>query len=735
MGGGLCNSPEAFHHHRDRPVTKQPADSAEPPVDIRLTAALALGTFCLCCGLRLLDIPWLLAMAPGPDGAPLLTTHDSYASLAGAAGINQYSGSLLALIVRFIHGVTGLAVETIAFWLPALIAPLAVLPMCLLATWWRLPEAAPVAATLAAASLGFLVRTRISIFDTDVLTLFFPVAMAVWLIIRLEPLMGKHRAVPDRRKIYLHAFGIGLLFRAYLQYYPSGQAIGLAVLGCAALPALILARKGLRFDIAASLAVVLLAGACSLYGLLAAAATAACAACRPDLFAARKTRIAVAALLAVAVMFTFDAAALRLAVVTDLSRYGRINFKETGAVFPSTIRTVGEAQPLSIQNMVDFVAGNWVLFIAGIGGYIYCLWRRPAALAFAPLLTLGLAGTQFGTRFTMYGGPAMGVGLGCGIALALKAGGMKSLWRRLAQLALLAAVVWPVWQHMARTKPEAVFAQLYIQALQDVRDRAAPGAQLWVWWGFGYVAQYYGGRMTFADGSRNTGEYTVPLARLYFAASPLYACKLMAFTACMQKAEGPLPSQSPAEPLYPNPFARLLHDMPPAESQTFFTTLGERPLSSCGGLPEQYLIVSWETVKRAKTISSDATWNLATGASDAGRVIPITGSAALDREHGILIIDGKPHNARAAAILTENGAEHFSWPANADSPCILANRHSREMFAVDEAIYGSLMVQMLIAEPKIFEPCFTLVADRLPYARVYRLNPGACVAADAGAGR
>jgi undecaprenyl-diphosphooligosaccharide---protein glycotransferase len=718
-------------------VAQQPAGSSEP-LDMRLTAALALAAFGLCCGLRLLDISRVLAMAPGPDGAPLLTTHDSYAWLAGAAGINQYSDSLLAIIVRCLHGATGLAMETIAFWLPAVMAPLACLPMCLLAAWWRLPEAAPVAATLAAASLGFLVRTKIGVFDTDVLTLFFPVAMAVWLIIWLEPLMVRpleHGAVPNREKIYLHAFGIGLLFRAYLQYYPSGQTVGLSVLGCAALPALSLARQGLRYDIAASLALVFLAGAGSMYGLLAAAVIASCAAYRPGLFAGAKIRLAVAALLAVAAFLSFDAAAPRLNAIGDIIRYSRINLKQAGAVLPSTIKSVGEAQPLSILNMVDFVAGNWVLFIAGIAGFAYCLWRRPAAFVFAPLLALGLAGTQLGARFTMYGGPAMGMGLGCGIALALKNGGVKSLRRWLVLLGLLAAVIWPVWQHMNQTKPEAIFELPYIRALQDVRDRAAPGAQLWVWWGFGYAAQYYSRRMTFADGSRNTGEYTVPLARLYFAASLRYAGKLMAFTACRQKAAGLLPSQSPAESLYANPFMSLLHSMPPAESQALLSDMENMQMSSCGGLPEQYLAVSWETVKRARTISSDATWNLETGASDAGRIIPIAGNAALDRRQGELIVDGAPHEARAAAILTENRAELFSWPTHAGGPCILANRPSREMFAVDEAIYGSLMVQMLIAEPKTFEPCFTLVADRLPDARVYRLNPDACVAADGGPGR
>jgi len=709
-------------------ANKPSAVTREGPVDTRLTAALVLATFGLCCGLRLLGSAQGLAGRSGPDAMAFLTTHDSYAWLAGAERVNQYSDSLLAVIVRSLHAMTGLDSAVIGFWLPTAMAPLVVVPMCLLAAWWRLPEAAPVAATLAAASFGFLARTGIGAFDTDVLTLFFPVCMALCLIIWLEPLMRPpwgRTAAPGRRTIYLQALGTGLLLRAYLEFYPSGQAVGLSVLASAALPALLAAGRGLRYDMAASLALVLIAGAGSRYGLLAAAAAAVLAAYKPGLFLSGKTRIVIAALLAAAFFFAMDSSGILHGLLSDLSRYGRIALQPAGVMLPSTIQTVQEAQAIALPVVVQYMAGNWLLFSAGLCGFVYCVWRRPVALVFAPLLALGLASMLFGSRFSMYGGPALGVGLGFGGALALKSCGLKSAARWLVQLALLCMVLWSVAQQAASAKPETILRKEYTEALQALRDRAASDAQLWVWWDSGYAAQYYSRRMTFADGSRNTGDYTVPLARVYGASSPLFACRLMTFTACRQKAAGELEHRGAAVPVYPNPFLQLLHEMPPGRSQELLLGIDSMALDDCGPIPEQYLVVSWDTVKIAKTISGLATWDLASGSSQAGMIFPVAGNIEFDMQHGAVTVNGAPHTARGVAILTDKNAERFSWPANSTSPFIVGNMLTRELFAVDSRIFNSLMVQMLVAEPKTFEPWFTLVVDRLPYARVYRLNPGA----------
>ena len=706
-------------HRMAWPKTEQPANGA---VDARLTAALVLATFGLCGGLRLLNGP------AGPDAAAFFITHDSYGWLAGAEHMNQYSDSVLATIARIFHALTGLETTALGLWLPVVMAPLAVIPLCLLASWWRLPEGAPVAATLAAASYGFLTRTGPGAFDTDLLTLFFPVCLALCLIVLLEPLLQpawSRPPAPGRRAVYLQGLGTGLLLRAYLQFYPSGQPVGLAVLGCAALPALLLAEKKLRFDMAAALALVFIAGVGGTYGIAAAALSVVLAACAPGLFVSGKTKMAMAAFLAAAFFYALHSAGILNVLWFDLSRYGRIALQPDAFNLPSTIQTVQEAQAVTLQVAVRHMAGSWLLFIAGLCGYIYCVLRRPVALAFAPLLMLGLAGTMLGSRFTMYGGAVMGAGLGFGFALPLRKWGLRPIARWAVQLALLFMVLWTLIGQITEEHPQAVLQKEYCQALQELRDRAAPDAQLWAWWDSGYAAQYYSRRMTFADGSRNTGEYTVPLARVFGASSPLFACSLMTFTACRQKAAGELERRGAAVPLYPNPFLKLLHEMPPARSQELLQGIESMALDDCGGMPEQYLAVSWDTVKIAKTISGLATWDLASGSSREGMIFPVAGNIQFDMKHGAVTVDGAPHTARGVAILTDKGTKRFSWPANSTSPFIVGNMLTRELFAVDGRIFNSLMVQMLVAEPKTFEPYFTLVVDRLPQARIYRLNPGA----------
>ena len=551
--------------------------------------------------------------------------------------------------------------------------------------------------------------------------------MALCLIALLEPLLrppwGRSIA-PGRRTVYAGALGTGLLLRAYLHIYPSGMAVGLSMLACAAAPALLLAKPRLRFDIAAPLALVLAVGAGSRYGLLAGLAAAAFVLCGPGLLELAKARFALAAVLAGAVLFTLDTGGMLRAIAFDVSRYGRVALQAATVALPPTIKTVQEAQPIPLSDAVAHMAGNWALFVAGACGFAWLLWRRPAALVVAPLLLLGLSSAFFGSRFSMYGGPAVGAGLGFGLALALRERGLGPAARWLAQLPAFIAALWCFSQQAVSQQPEAVLQRQYAGALQELAATAAPGAQLWVWWDCGYAAQHYARRMTFADGSRNTGEYTLPLGLVYGSASPQYAARLMAATARSQAASGELEREGADEPRYPNPFLQLLHDLPAGAKDPLRAIEGAAQ-GTCSGMPEQYLVVSWDTVKLAKTISELATWDIATGSSRPGSIFPVSGNIDFDLKRGAITVDGAPHPARAAAIMTAKGTGRYNWPANTSSPFLVGNNDSRELFAMDAAIFGSLMVQMLVAEPKRFEPYFTLVVDRLPYARVYRLNPGA----------
>jgi undecaprenyl-diphosphooligosaccharide---protein glycotransferase len=689
--------------------------------------ALFLLAFLLCSALRLIEVPARQLSIRQLDGIPLMQNPDSYAWLAGAKKINQYSDSPLSEILRIIHTITGLDIGLIGFYLPLLMAPLVVIPVGLLAIRWRMPEALLISGVMAGASFGFLLRTQTGWLDTDVFTLFLPVCFAVCLIIWLEPLIritGDNNEAVDRRKVYAGALLLGILLRIYFALYPSGEVIGLSLLACAAFTCLVFARKGLRYDIAVSMGIILIAGGGAIHGLIIVSCIALLAIVKPDYFMNRNVMIAIVAVLALSFFFSFDLQKKISGIWFHLSRYGKISSHSDILILPSTIETVAEAKAISMKNVVRLLACNWILLIAGTAGFLYCIWRRPSALVFAPLLIVGLLGTKLGWRFTMYGGVVFGIGLGFGIVSMLRSFGLKTSIRWIVQMLLLIFVLWSIRSTIVTEKPALFLTKEYAQTLKELRTMSSPDAQIWIWWDWGYAAQYFTERMTFADGSRNTAEYTVPLAHVHFTPSPLHAYQLISFTAGQQKTLGPVHERHTAiVPLYHNPFTKLPHKKESGNIQDFMQNLKTQPLSNRQDISGQYLIVSWDNLEIAREISIFGTWDFSTGASTPGQIIRTKGKIKFDMQKGILYEDEKPFKVSAADLLSEHGRKHYAWPENKNGVFVIRNAIIDVMYLMDESVYNSLMVQMLIREPETFEPYFKLVIDRFPFIRAYRLNP------------
>src|SRR6056297_3450788 len=139
-------------------------------------------TYSLTMGLRLYEAPAWDNPALSIQGEKLLATHDAYYWLAGAKGISKKPDAALAQISGWVQSLSGMQYGNLAFWLPAFISPSAVIPLILLGRHWRLEEGALTAGVLAAGCLGFFLRTRVGFYDTDILTLFFPLLFNLLLI-------------------------------------------------------------------------------------------------------------------------------------------------------------------------------------------------------------------------------------------------------------------------------------------------------------------------------------------------------------------------------------------------------------------------------------------------------------------------------------------------------------------------------------------------------------------------
>mgnify|MGYP006277449185 FL=1 len=716
------------------------------PKEILDTKHLALqGTFvCLlayavCLGFRLLEYSAWGASAFQFNGQYLMATHDAYTWLAGAEEVSRRAGTGFSEMIKFLHGLTGFNVANIGFWLPAIFAPLAVLPLGLLAWREKQPEAGLAAGIMAAGCLGFLLRSRLGFVDTDILALFFPVAIASGLIVWLSGLCRRHwipaKGLEADTEINLFLFllgavGIGLLVQGYGYFYGKIH-ISLGLIGTAFLVALVLTvRQRLRI-LVLGFSVLVAVSFGAWIGLLLGLAACGLVLYRPAIW---ENWIYIGILVGLALIIGGgDMLNLLSGVFSKLSIYAKGSAAEEtkGAALnlPAIAQSVREAQNVNWAAMASRTAGNWWLFWGGLAGFAYLVWRRPLYLIFLPLLGLGIASVTLGNRFAMFGGAALGVGLAFGVNQLLLDLRQKGIRRWVVQIVLCLLVIWPLWNVAKSLRPAPILPKVYAKTFVDLKDKAAEDAQLWQWWDYGYAGQYFAHRRTFGDGGDHGGKFLYPLAKAHATRSPLQANQVMKFVledqmeVLEEKIENGTRRKTEANAVrYPGDPVKRLRDMGPKKAEAFVAGLAKEERDWPEDLPEQYLVLSWENLRLAYWISYYGNWDLVTGKADPGRMQQVRGRVKIDSDKGVLHFEGgKSVKLKTADILTPRGTSRRSWP-NPGSIHLVLNKFSNELYLMDDTIYNSMMIQMLIGNPRDFDDDFELVVDHYPWNRAYRVK-------------
>lgn len=109
----------------------------------------------------------------------LLATHDAYHWVAGAEGFGHAVGHPMAVMLRGMADLLGTYPAAVAFWFPALLS--CFVAVIVYAWVWALGsmEAGVAAGLLTSLAPGFLARTLLGYYDTDLVTLFFPLLMTL----------------------------------------------------------------------------------------------------------------------------------------------------------------------------------------------------------------------------------------------------------------------------------------------------------------------------------------------------------------------------------------------------------------------------------------------------------------------------------------------------------------------------------------------------------------------------
>jgi dolichyl-diphosphooligosaccharide--protein glycosyltransferase len=656
----------------------------------------------------------------------LMATHDAYTWLAGAKGVGRTVADPFSALIRIIHELTGLQLGTIGFWLPVVMIPFLVLPVCLLCRLLRLTEAGVVFSILTVSSLGYLVRTRLGFCDTDLLTLLLPLAFVCTLIVWLA---SQTRNSWQNNSLYLCmspprailvAFLAGVIGMVNISVYHQGGSILLAVFGMALLIGFVFSRPGHRLHVWSGLLVAFALTFGNFLSIIIALVTAGVVYFKSSLLKIKWSPVVIL-ILSFAVMYDVAFYKMLLGYVTKILAYAK--FYEVTAPdgvvslnLPSVLQSVREAQTLEWLEMIDRIAGNKYIFFLGGVGLIFVGIRRPQLWLLLPFLVLAVASVKLGNRFSMFGGVAIGAGLGLGLAELMRVCNQGSGRQWISQLVLCCFALWPASQFMTKINPVPVLPKVYAQTFLDLRDSTAPDTRLWQWWDYGYAGQYYAERVTFGDGGKHNGTWLYPLAKIHATHSPKQASQVMQFVTYSQKQSGK--GNSPDTYYWTNPVADF-EKLGPVNASAFMETLLIKDMEFPSDLPSQYFVVSWENLRLASWISYYGNWDVVTGTSSPGKIQQVKGEVRIDSVTGALRLSGKSQILDSVDVIDDKQGKRFEWP-NGSGMHLVLNQMSKQVFLMDTKMYGSMMVQLLIADARSFEPYFELVDDKYPWTRVYR---------------
>ena len=666
------------------------------------------------------------------NGEPLMATHDAYTWLAGAKGVGNYVNHAFTRILALSGSLSGVPLAEVGFWAPIVFVPLLAIPVCLLARRLRLPEGGLVFGILAASGLGYLVRTRLGFADTDVLSLLFPVAMASVLTVWIDVLSGGRdgsvpvtptEGMPSLSTIWW-PLAAGLMGKFAILVYPSNKSIILALYAMAALLGLLRVSRDTRVFFWSGL--ILMFGVSFGNWLAISLAGAWALACqRGSLWL--KERYLVAGMIGItaAVLYLSNVYGIVWLAVERMLFYAKASATDmknatTVLKLPDVAQSVREAQNLDWSLLGPRLGGNWVIFTLGVVGFGLVSWKRSALLVFLPFLLLGLASLKLGNRFAMYGTVAVGLGMGLGLSELMRMLNQSQGRRWIAQLIMACLALWPSAQFMAEARPVPVLPKIYAQTFLDLKDVAEPDALLWMWWDYGYAAQYYAERATFSDGGRQIGPWLYPLARVHCADSPRQAVQLIRYFGQAMFEDGAKKKADVKGALFAgNPVDELLA-MDTDQARRFLSILVADSQNWKTSVPN-YFVVSWENLRLASWISYYGNWDIFSGDSSPGKIQQVRGEVRFDLEAGLMLVNGKSTSVDSLDVVKVEGGRNYQWPRGTGFHVVI-NEMSRQVFLMNATMYRSMMVQMLLRPASNFSAEFSLVVDNYPWVRAYKVK-------------
>lgn len=670
--------------------------------------------YCVGLGFRLIELPQWLAGDFRLDGQFLLATADGYHWLARAENVPfselvDAGRSAVPDLLSLLAGLFGTTPGKLAFWLPVALAPLAALPVCLVAARWGMPAAGLWAGTMTVVAPGYMQRTRLGFLDDDMI--FVPAALMLMggLVLLLTPYCreswttrGMEKTSPARPSpasilagavLLAGALALGLWARLCVWVYPRGFSLIFAAAVLALLAGLVLARPGSRLLLAGAFALLFSAwlGPWPVAAALGCAAAAGLGLAQVgpvrDMAGRLKDELASRSFRVPGPLVWAPLSALVLAVAGWLSRGAWLpalewtwtqvrRYYQAWAVEDTRMAVffgdVAELTRLTPTGTAQLLSGHWVLAGLAVAGFGLLLWKRPLAAVFLPLGGIAAVSFFMGARFTLFSASFFGLGLGCGLVLLLRRLRLAPARQWLPLTLLLPAVFWYPWLHARAVWPEPTVTLRMAENLRELSGIAPEDALLWNRWDIGAAVNYYSRRRSVEMSLANLGVYTRALAQ---------------------------------------------------EDKTAAREL----ILERGKDREHYVIVDWQGLARLETLLATGTFDRGAGQSaKTGSVQRLTGGFYFELDHGVMVAPDRQVPLRTLTSLEDGGEapvlRRHSWTANTHGVHVVLDQLAGTGYLMDSTCHATMFVQLLLQPAPALSPEFELILDDFPAMRVFRVG-------------
>ncbi|MDD3342467.1 MAG: STT3 domain-containing protein [Sulfurospirillaceae bacterium] len=446
-------------------------------------------------------------------GQFMINTNDGYYWAEGArdlwAGLHQlHDGSPLyeapSVLTYALMKILPFSFETIIFYMPAFIGSLIVIPMILIGQNLKMLDVGFLAALLASIAVSYYNRTMVGYYDTDMLTIVFPVLLLWSLILALR----------TKEEKYLLITALEII--AYRWWYPQSYSLEFAFFGLILVYALLFDRKN-RFNF--ELLTMMLFAMMGLPSMVRLGIVALVYL----IFKQELYKKYMWYLLGVSIVLFFATGGFA-PIWSQLKGYV---FKDAIEVskdalslhFFSVNQTIREAGQIPFSIFAERISGHTVTFIVSVLGYGLLVWKKKEMFLGLPLLGLGFLAFFGGLRFTIYAVPICAFGIA--YLLFTSSVYIQSLFinqniGKVVKSGIVIfgslAILYPNILHIIDYRVPTVFTKSEVDILQRLKRVADREDYVVAWWDYGYPIRYYSDVKTLIDGGKHSGDVNFPVS-------------------------------------------------------------------------------------------------------------------------------------------------------------------------------------------------------------------------------